>query len=670
MDIEVPLNRLRFGHEEGEGINARVTGRTEGIAALAANLHARGQIENLVVKACDDGTYAVANGNRRLAAFHMIYGEQSDVPIKVTVRDVDNAGAFEDSLTTAVLAQQLHPVDQYEAFARLEERGKTHEEIAHQYGLTEKQVRQALALGRLAPAIRAAWRGGEIKAEVAQAFTLALDHKTQEKLFLKLEKAGHLYQHMIQRELGVADRDIGRLIRFAGEEYCAAGGGLVKDLFGEAHIVSDPALLKMVANDKLLAECDRLKAEGWSWAELESTLPQGARFWPKSTPKALVYEGDEEARLKKLREDLEQYEEAEEWSYEREQELTTAIDAIEAAVEARSFTDRQKAKSGCIVGLNDGELTILAGVNRPEVGKGKTKASTANDDDDDDAPAAGGKATKAAEPETATISNALLQRLSVQLTLGAATALAQDIELSLIVLLAGIAHKYSGEAVRVSVSGLDAQKLDLTGTKEIADNITLLRKMSLQDRMALLGPIAAASLTFAHTLDQDRDDTRDSVRAVCNAIDAAALNAGLRGAFDAKDYFASVPKAVAIEAIREAMGEDIARQQAKGGKAEIVEFALANVPATGWLPVQLRAAGYDGPPVVKAISAAVPEAPPDRKRGKAGTKGATKTGGKAGGKTPAKASAARGGAGAKASPKKPVKRAAAAKKAAKKTGKR
>jgi ParB family chromosome partitioning protein len=56
MDLLIPLNRLIFGQDDGHGINARITGRDEGIAELAANLHARGQIENLVVKRVDTGT--------------------------------------------------------------------------------------------------------------------------------------------------------------------------------------------------------------------------------------------------------------------------------------------------------------------------------------------------------------------------------------------------------------------------------------------------------------------------------------------------------------------------------------------------------------------------------------------------------------------------------------
>src|SRR5579859_850453 len=107
MDLLVPLNRLIFGQEDGAGINARVTGRDDGIAELAANINARGQIENLVVKMAGDdpGTplppdwkgarhlYSVSNGNRRLKAFHLIYGATSTQPIRCTLREVDEAGA-------------------------------------------------------------------------------------------------------------------------------------------------------------------------------------------------------------------------------------------------------------------------------------------------------------------------------------------------------------------------------------------------------------------------------------------------------------------------------------------------------------------------------------------------------------------------------------------------
>ena len=79
-----------------------------------------------------------------------------------------------------------------------------------------------------------------------------------------------------------------------------------------------------------------------------------------------------------------------------------------------------------------------------------------------------------------------------------------------------------------------------------------------------------------------------------------------------KDYFNSVPKSLCLIAIKEALGADAARKQDKNPKGDIATFAIANVPATGWLPEQLRAKGYDGPPKGKAVIAAAK--PVDRKK--------------------------------------------------------
>ncbi|MBN8960555.1 MAG: ParB N-terminal domain-containing protein [Rhizobiales bacterium] len=630
MDIQVPLNQLRFGHEDQEAINARVVGRNDDIAALAANLHARGQIENLIVKRNVDGGYSVSNGNRRLAAFHMIYGEGSDQLVNCTVRDVDGAGAFEDSLTTAVTAKQLHPVDQYEAFARLAESGKENEEIARQYGLTDKDVQRALALGHLSPQVRDAWRHGEIKAEVAQAFTLAATHKAQDKLFDKLAKQNGLHAHVIRRELGATDSEVGQLLPFVGADaYRAAGGTVTVDLFGDAHIVSDPALLKQLASDRLQEVCDNLKAEGWAWAKSMSDLPTGARWWKKVEPKALQFEGDEEQRLKALQSERkaleDRYQSDEEFDYDEYEEgmerLDRDIESLEGLVRARSFTDRQKAAAGCIVDIDEGALIVTYGVREPEEVK-----SAGGDAGESGKKKAVNKAAKNDPPDDvadAEISNALVHRLSVQLTTGTATALAQDHELALCVLLAGFAADH-GCGVRLSVIGLGGSTLDLFGTCNFVDALTLARKLKHEERLALVAEIAAAALDFQNKpLDQNPTDRLHGPRSVCAAIDAVLLNPALRGAFDARDYFGAVPKAIALAAIADALGPDAAKPLANKPKADIVDFAIANVPGTGWLPPQLRAAGYDGPPIGKTVklppackAAAKKKAAPT-KRGKA-----------------------------------------------------
>jgi ParB family chromosome partitioning protein len=125
----------------------------------------------------------------------------------------------------------------------------------------------------------------------------------------------------------------------------------------------------------------------------------------------------------------------------------------------------------------------------------------------------------------------------------------------------------------------------------------------------LLTQLAANALDFQHT-SHDHNDPHEGAMVIVNAIDAKAFNAAARGAFDAKDYFAGVSKMLCLKAIEESLGPDLARQQAKKTKPDIVAFAIENVPTTGWLPLQLRAKGYDGPPNGKPKAAGKAKAAP------------------------------------------------------------
>lgn len=606
MDFQVPLNRLKFGQDDGAGINARVAGRLDGIEALAANLHAVGQIENLVVKPCGGDFYSVSNGNRRLAALRMIHGDDSDAPINCTLRDVDEAQAFEDSLITAVTAKQLHPVDQYEAFARLDERGKTHEEIAQQYGMTEKEVRQALALGRLSPKIRDAWRRGEIKAEVAQAFTLALDHKTQDKLYAKLDEQNDLDRHSIRAELGVkGNADLGALVKFVGlDAYRERGGHVTEDLFKEQHIVSDDVLLKAMVGERLTAECEKFVAGGWAWASVMTDLPASWRSWPVTRVDVdKLFTPEEAALFAQLKKELGAAEEDDDYDYEACEAINAKIIDLQDLVRPRGFTPKQMAKLGCAVGVDDddGTLIITMGISRPAA-TSKTSAAAAT-------PTAGEAPPVKAPTKTddVDISQALMHRLSVQFTIAAQTALIQDRDLAISVLLAGLATSGYCEGVKASVSGLGRAKLDLLGGRDFAANLELAQALKPPDRIDMLVLAAGAALDFqAHSTSQEF--LKGNAALLCDTIAADTMNAALRGAFEAKDYFDSVSKTPCLLAIKEALGADIARQQESKPKADIAAFALANVPATGWLPPQLRGKAYDGPPTKKAAVAAKPAA--------------------------------------------------------------
>lgn len=540
MDIQVPLKYLKYGQDDGAGINARVVGRDDDIAPLAANILARGQIENLVVKRFDDQYYSVANGNRRLAAFHMMYGKDSHELINCTLREVDEAGAFEDSLATAVTAKQLHPVDQYEAFARLSDRGKNNEEIAQQYGLKEKEVRQALALGGLSPKIRDAWRAGDINAETAKAFTMAAGTKQQDKLFGKLLKDHSLNPHAIRRELGISDsRQVGELLNFVGVEvYRGQGGTVVEDLFNDMHSISDEALLKRLVTEKLDQRCNELIADGWSWVKPRSDLPEGAWYWDRKEIAAakLAYLDGEKEQLAELRKQLSDLEDTDDYDDDVHYALSDQIDVLEETIRLRSFSPEDRAKLGCIVDFENGRLEILSGVKKPpdrKVGEEQRELVTS----------AGSSTATPPPKQQTTISNALQDRLAAQLAKGTLKALQTEKSSSP---LAGILAAI------------------------VASQIEPERPFSMPHRVA---------------------NKLADVRA---AISPAVMNAAMHDAFDAKDYFGNAPKPVLLKAISEAINADESRKLQDKTKAEIAKFALANLPKLNWLPKELRTPHYAG----------------------------------------------------------------------------
>lgn len=556
MDFEVPLNRLKFGQEDGAGINARVTGRQDGIEELAANIHARGQIENLVVKACGDDFYSVSNGNRRLAAFHMIYGPDSTEPIRCTLRDVDEDGAFEDSLTTAVTAKQLHPVDQYEAFARLRDKGgKSIEEIARDYGMTKREVEQALALGALSPAIRAAWRAGELSAETAQAFTLAADHETQDKVLAKLhkqiEESGFGRDEIdvddVETELRVDPNNVGHLLQFVGTEAYEKHKGkiLTRDLFGTRHKVSDEKLLKKLAGEKLESICNSLvKEDGWSFATEKKSV---RNYWEYGSTKVEPDPDEQEAaRIAELERIIGS--DANLLPSDMTDAQRAACDelkTIQRAIIARAFTPALRAKSGCWVEIDDdGSLKIEYGRIKP---KEKAAAAVVERTEQKAAVARKAAAEGKPAPESKSLSNALKQRL--EMTLVAATR--------------------------------DA----IAGEPQLANS-------PLFDILARV----ICSQIVADRAWGTPDAIRTKLPSIRQVLNGGVFNTALAKHFDAENYFSSAPKGFVIKAIAEAINPDEARKASTGKtKAEIWKFALANLAKTGWLPKELRTVHYAGP---------------------------------------------------------------------------
>lgn len=322
MDTSISLDRLVPAPE-----NVRRTGRGEGIETLAASIEAHGLLHALLVRP-NGAKFAVVAGRRRLAAMKLLARRRRlerahPVPCRLLG---DGEDAVELSLAENVQRADMHPVDRFEAFAALADRGHAPAEIAARFGLAEAAVGRLLRLGQLHPEIRAAYRDGRIADHrTACAFALFPDPEEQKRVF---EELSAQYGNASVPAWAVRERlTAGRLqagtalARFVRAEYERLGHPVERDLFSEdEEIWLDRRLAVEVAEGLLARAAERLRAEGWGWVEVGLTRPQDC--W----------------RLTRL-----EPEEGGGWSAAR------------------------KAQGGCIVTIAaDGSLAVEQGLQRPE----------------------------------------------------------------------------------------------------------------------------------------------------------------------------------------------------------------------------------------------------------------------------------------------------------------
>jgi ParB family chromosome partitioning protein len=582
--MNIQIKDLRFGHDEGAPagiVNVRSTNRDVGLEGLAASIAAHGLIQPLAAIPGDDGAWFVIDGNRRLAAIRRLTstGQMAETDT-VPVIPCEGLNAREIGLAANTIRAPLHEADQYEAFTALVDAGLDEAAIAGRFGIEAHRVRRILALGRLSPKVLNAWREGALGREATgcvRAFTLAPSIKEQERVLAKLTKQSALYPHTIRSEFGAARGDAGKHLAFVGRAaYEAAGGRMIEDLFGTDHVISDPAIAKQLADEKLAAECARLVEQGWSWAAVATDLPDGARWsWATVPPKPLKPAKGEAARLKALAEIIE--------AGDASPEAAAALaehDAIRAAQEARRYDEEARAKSGCVLNIGHrGDLEVRLGVIKPSAAKAEKKGKAAGPD----------------ERATPTISAALVHRLSVQMTLGVQAAIKASPHAGLAALVAGaICGGHPGQPVRLRLEGF-SQGASANGSEKFEDVLERLLAMSTEDLVAAAAQVAARAIDLqAH--HPDHAPARNAgVAALAGAINSDLLATELAGTFDPADYFASASKPIVIRAIEEAVNSDEARKAGSMKKADLVAFAVANVAGKGWLPPEIRHPGYAGP---------------------------------------------------------------------------
>src|SRR3954454_24781523 len=165
--------------------NMRDNGKAD-IANILPSVRARGILVPLLVRPNGSpDTFEIVAGKRRYHAALAVAGENGgeceSLPCAV-LDDADDATALESSLIENVARLDPDEVTRWETFTRLVKEGRSAEDIALTFGVTELQVKRTLALGNLLPRIRQLYRDQQIDAVTVKHLTLA--SKAQQKEWL------------------------------------------------------------------------------------------------------------------------------------------------------------------------------------------------------------------------------------------------------------------------------------------------------------------------------------------------------------------------------------------------------------------------------------------------------------------------------------------------------
>ena len=584
----VPLAKIALGGS----IDSRVTARNDGVEGLAASITALGLLQPLLVRKTGktDFEFEVIAGNRRLQALRLMAETgraTGETLVSVIVRESEDLDAFEASLAENVMRLPPHPIDQYEAFARIAaERNFDASEIAARFGTSTRQVEQMLALGDLHPDIRKAWRKADIRDDTAMAFTLARGNPAKQlEVFKKLRKQSQLFAHAVKTALGTGDAALNTALLAVGETaYRAAGGDVVVDLFGNEPIVSDPTLLRSMLDAMVQSKCNSLIGDGWSWAIARSTVSDYWNWRQASgkRPKPSEAEAAELAKIEARQKEIAATEDedgniADELSDEHDA-LEERRVAIEAELDGRKYSDKAKKKVGCMVSVErTGAISVAYGFERPQDTKAAEKA--AKDKEREKEKAAKAARGEPVEPEAPKISDALVHDLSTQFSKAVSLTIAQDdTKIALASAYAALAVYAGSSPIKITLGGIPM--LHDRAPSEFCDLFLDAMEWPVEDLKRQLAKRVSQSVEIRKHRARQFDDSESALLGV---IDTTLFAQAAAETFDASDYFRRAPLACAQAALAE-MGKPAAR----GKKADIVAAAIEAQAASKWVPAEMR----------------------------------------------------------------------------------
>ncbi len=283
---DIPFNKLVLSQSNVRRVKAGLS-----IEELAEDIARRTLLQSLNVRAMRDaegqetGMFEVPAGGRRFRALELLVKQKRMTkmqPVPCVVRT--DGLAEEDSLAENVQREALHPLDQFRAFQTLREKGLSEDEIAARFFVNPAIVKQRLKLAAVSDKLLDVYAEDGMTLEQLMAFTVTNDHARQEQVWAALAHTCNTEPYYIRRQLTEgAVRAADKRAQFVGvDTYEAAGGIVMRDLFehDDGGWLQDPALLDRLVIERLQAQAETLRVEGWKWIVVTGS----EAHWPLRQP--------------------------------------------------------------------------------------------------------------------------------------------------------------------------------------------------------------------------------------------------------------------------------------------------------------------------------------------------------------------------------------------------
>jgi ParB family chromosome partitioning protein len=246
----IPLTELRISK-----LNMRHGRKKPDVSDILPSIKAGGIRQTLLVRR-EGKHYGVIAGRRRFFALQAIAKETGETPMVpcAIMSEKDAASAIEASVIENVGRLPATEMEQYTAFKRLHEEGRSIEDIAAYFGVTELLVRRVLAIASLSAPIRKLYAQDEIDRETIRALTLATDEQQAEWLRLLESEDEHAPRGRNCKAwvTGGATITTDKAL-FDLEDY---EGQITTDLFGEHGVFADADMFWQAQSQAIAAQVE------------------------------------------------------------------------------------------------------------------------------------------------------------------------------------------------------------------------------------------------------------------------------------------------------------------------------------------------------------------------------------------------------------------------------